>query len=61
VRPRGYVSAREAAMELLEKTGVATVPGTAFFQGPEGEHYLRVCFAKEDPVLDEACERIRGG
>jgi aminotransferase len=37
------------------------VPGTAFFQGPEGEHYLRVCFAKEDPVLDEACERIRGG
>jgi aminotransferase len=61
VRPRGYESAREAAMELLETTGVATVPGTAFFQGPEGEHYLRVCFAKEDPVLDEACERIRGG
>lgn len=61
VRPRGYESAREAAMELLEKTGVATVPGTAFFQGPEGEHYLRVCFAKEDPVLDEACERIRSG
>jgi len=61
VHPRGYESAREAAMDLLEQTGVATVPGTAFFQGSDGERYLRVCFAKEDPVLDEACERIRGG
>lgn len=59
VRPLGYESARAAAMELLERGGVATVPGTAFCRGPTGERFLRVCFAKEDPVLDDACQRIR--
>jgi len=60
VRARGLErGARHAAMALLEATGVAAVPGTAFFRGPEGDHLLRFCFAKEDPVLDEACERLR--
>ena len=59
VRPLGFTRAREAAMALLEEGGVAAVPGTAFFSGPEGEPFLRVCFAKEDDVLDEACHRIR--
>ncbi len=56
----GFESAREAAMTLLESTGVATVPGTAFHAGVEGERFLRVCFAKEDDVLDDACRRLRG-
>ncbi|MCB1803838.1 MAG: pyridoxal phosphate-dependent aminotransferase [Candidatus Competibacteraceae bacterium] len=54
----GYPSAWDAAMDLLENKGVATVPGTAFFHGPEGENYLRICFAKEDEVLAQACERL---
>jgi aminotransferase len=58
IRPLGYRDARAAALDLLECSGVATVPGTAFYSGTEGEHYIRVCFAKEDAVLDEACERI---
>ena len=45
-------------MYLLEKTGVASVPGEAFFQRPEGAKYLRFCFAKNDDVLAQACERL---
>jgi aminotransferase len=54
----GFKSARDAAMDLLEKTGVATIPGTAFFTGNAGERFLRVCFAKEEDALLEACKRI---
>lgn len=55
----GYASARSAAMALLEKSGVATVPGTSFLRGAAGERFVRVCYAKEDDVLEEACRRIR--
>lgn len=47
------------AMYLLEKTGVAVVPGRSFFTGPEGEGIARFCFAKEDAVIDDACRRLR--
>ena len=56
----GLPTAREAALALLERTGVATIPGTAFFRGEAGERFVRVCFAKEDDVLEEACRRLRG-
>jgi aminotransferase len=55
----GFGTAREAAMAVLERAGVATVPGTAFYTGARGESFLRVCYAKEDDVLAEACRRIR--
>ncbi len=55
----GMRSARDAAMHLLEKTKVASVPGSAFFRGDSGEKLLRFCFAKDDGVLDEACRRLR--
>ena len=45
-------------MALLEETKVASVPGTAFYQGQTGESLLRFCFAKEDDVLQEAARRI---
>ena len=54
----GFANARDAAMDLLEKVGVATIPGTAFFTGNTGERFLRVCFAKEEDALQEACKRI---
>jgi aminotransferase len=50
-------TSKEKAMRLLERTGVASVPGQAFFQGEGGENLLRFCYAKEDAVLDEACRR----
>jgi aminotransferase len=46
------------AMNLLQATGVACVPGEAFFQGGRGEHLLRFCFAKRDADLERACERL---
>ena len=54
-----YSDAQVAAMALLERAKVASIPGTAFFQGPAGHRFLRFCFAKEDSVLAEACSRIR--
>lgn len=55
----GYPTAKAAAMALLNETKVASVPGTAFYQGKTGEGLLRFCFAKEDEVLAEAAKRIR--
>lgn len=50
---------KERAMYLLEKTGVAGVPGEAFFQGDKGASYVRFSFAKTDEDIDAACERLR--
>lgn len=50
---------RARAMYLLEKTGVASVPGREFFKGEEGETIVRFCFAKEDDVLEDACRRLQ--
>jgi len=47
------------ARHLLASTGVAAVAGSAFFRPGHGENLLRFCFAKKDPELDEACERLR--
>lgn len=51
-------TSKERAMHLLEKTGVAGVPGEAFFEGAEGQRFIRFCFAKTDEDLGEACRRI---
>jgi aminotransferase len=57
----GASSARDAAMTLLERAGVASVPGTAFFQGARGEGLVRFCFAKSLEVLEAACDQMRRG
>jgi aminotransferase len=51
-------SSKERAMHLLHQTGVASVPGEAFYHDDAGESLARFCYAKEDSVLDEACKRI---
>jgi len=51
-------TSKDRAMYLLEKTGVATVPGKAFYHGAGGDRILRFCFAKTDSELDEACQRL---
>jgi aminotransferase len=55
----GYPDAKAAAMALLEQTGVAGIPGTAFFQGEVGHSLIRFCFAKNDETLAEAARRLR--
>ena len=51
-------NSKERAMHLLNKTGVACVPGEAFYHDDSGENMARFCFAKEDAILKEACQRI---
>lgn len=51
-------SSRQKAMHLLQTTGVAAVPGSAFYHDQGGESFVRFCFAKEEPVLAEACSRL---
>jgi aminotransferase len=59
VRKLGAKTAKAAAMLLLERIKVASVPGTSFYADPIGETLTRFCFAKEDDVLEEAARRIR--
>jgi len=51
-------TSKEKAMYLLQKTGVASVPGSAFYHDRGGENLLRLCFAKKDEELNEACKRL---
>lgn len=52
-------TSKEKAMFLLRKTGVASVPGSAFYHAAGGEHLVRFCYAKTDAELAEACARLR--
>jgi aminotransferase len=52
-------TSKQKAMHLLHRTGVATVPGEAFFHGLHGERFIRLCFAKPDEQLEEAAYRLR--
>lgn len=49
----------ERALALLERCGVACVPGTAFWRGAEGHRLGRFCFGKTDADLAEACRRLK--
>lgn len=49
------------AMSLLEKTGVAGVPGEAFFTSKAGACLIRFSYAKTDHDLEEACRRLTQG
>jgi aminotransferase len=54
-----FADDREAASMLLESGGVASVPGSAFFQSDRGRSMVRFCFAKDFDSLEEACRRLR--
>ncbi|MGI5998906.1 MAG: aminotransferase class I/II-fold pyridoxal phosphate-dependent enzyme [Lutispora sp.] len=49
-------TSEEVANELLENTGVITVPGSAF--GAQGEGYLRISYANSLENIKEALNRI---
>lgn len=51
-------SSKEKAMFLLNHSGVATVPGNAFYADAKGENLVRFCFAKDDDIVEEACQRL---
>jgi aminotransferase len=49
---------KQRALTLLQRCGVAAVPGNAFFEGGRGDDLLRFSYAKREPELDEACRRL---
>lgn len=49
---------KERVMHLLQHTGVAAVPGEAFFRGDAGHGLARFCFGKTDADLAAACARL---
>jgi aminotransferase len=58
-RALGWRTARDAANDLLARTGVASIPGSAFYSDPAaGDHLLRFCFAKPRPALEDAARRL---
>ena len=54
------MSPTEAAMFLIERVGVATVPGDNFYTtGREGDRYLRFAFCRSLETLHAAIDRLR--
>lgn len=49
----------EKVMAILEKTGVAAVPGRAFYHDDGGKNMARFCYSKPLAVLQDAAQRIR--
>lgn len=50
------MSSRETAEYILEKTHVVTSPGDAF--GPDGEGYIRICYASQYEDIKKALLRL---
>jgi aminotransferase len=57
--PDEFANDRDAATALLEQSGVASVPGSAFYASDRGARMLRFCYAKDFAALEEACKRVR--
>ncbi len=49
----------QVAERLIRAAGVAAIPVSAFYADTPETGYLRLCFAKELAVLDQAIERLR--
>lgn len=54
-------TSKAKAMSLLKETGVACVPGSAFYHDDAGDCLARFCFSKDDKDLEEACKRLTKG
>lgn len=55
----GFSDDVKLATDLVERVGVAAVPGSSFFSDPAlGSHLIRFCFAKKEETLLEAAGRL---
>jgi len=56
----GYGDDEAFAMALVEKAGLAVVPGSSFYHRPEdGRNKVRICFAKSWETLREVKDRFQ--
>ncbi|MBV8684549.1 MAG: pyridoxal phosphate-dependent aminotransferase [Caulobacteraceae bacterium] len=56
LRVEGETDSLDLAKRLIDEAALGLAPGSAF--GPEGEGWLRWCFAVSEPALDEGVERL---
>jgi aminotransferase len=56
--PERFQDASELNEFLIREAGAAGVPGSAFMDEPEKDVYMRLCFAREDKMLESAAARI---
>lgn len=52
------LSDREFSERAVREAGVASIPVSALFEGDGPRHILRLCFAKDGAILDEAVRRL---
>jgi aspartate/methionine/tyrosine aminotransferase len=55
-RIKGRDDCMKLAYDLLQEVGLGLAPGSAF--GPEGEGWLRWCFAASPEKIDDGVERL---
>jgi Aspartate/tyrosine/aromatic aminotransferase len=53
----GITDSRQAALEIVDRTGVGMAPGSAFGEG--GGAFLRACFLRNRIQMEDAAERLR--
>jgi aminotransferase len=54
----GGDSCKDRAIKFLDESGVAGVPGSAFYHDSSGDHLIRFCFAKDMDIIEQCCKRI---
>ena len=53
------IDAHGFSLKLMDVTGIATVPGSAFYHSPAmGNDQVRFCFAKNDTTIQDVCQRL---
>ena len=57
--PKGFEDAMQFNDLLIDRAGVAGVPGNAFADGNEWDNYMRLCIAREDGVLQGAFDKLQ--
>ncbi|HWS85644.1 MAG TPA: aminotransferase class I/II-fold pyridoxal phosphate-dependent enzyme [Pyrinomonadaceae bacterium] len=56
----GFAYDVEFTRHLIQRVGVACVPGSSFYSRPElGARQVRFCFCKRDETLEAAADRLR--
>ena len=58
--PEGFADAVQLNEMLIERAGVAGVPGSAFADSDAWNNHMRLCIAREDRVLQGAFAKLQG-
>jgi len=57
--PEGFEDAMQLNETLIDRAGVAGVPGSAFADSDDWNNYMRLCIAREDEMLQGALARLQ--